>query len=311
MAGRPAGGSGPPPPPGGLRQLRSMTGFGRAAASLDPGPAVVVEARAQNHRHLDVFIRLPREYLVLEERVRARVRARARRGRVELAVAVGADGRSGAANPFVDTAVAARYHEALRELAERLGIPLGLDAGVLAGLPGVCGLAEAGGDVEADWPAIRQAVDEAMEGLDAVRLREGAALAAALEASFDALERLHGDVEAKVPAWARRREADARQRLAELLGQGEGALRPEAWAAVLERADVREELDRLRSHLAQARSAARGAEPCGRLLDFLAQEMAREWTTIAAKAGDAGIADATVRARVVVEQVREQVANVE
>ena len=291
--------------------LRSMTGYGRGRAPATGGRTVSVEARSRNHRHLELVLRLPPEYAALEDRLRALVAARVQRGRVEVAVA--ADPIHPAAVPQVDLRAARAYHEALRDLADRLGLPLGLDAARLAALPGVCVLREASAVADSgdeDWPALADAAAEALAALEAAREREGTALAGAIRAALGTTADCLRAVEARVPAVAAAREAAARARLAELLGPEGAPLAGAAAAAVLDRLDVQEELVRLRSHLDQAALALGDVAP-GRRLDFLAQEMQREWNTIAAKASDAEVAQQTVAARVAVERVREQVANVE
>jgi uncharacterized protein (TIGR00255 family) len=289
--------------------LQSMTGFGRAVRVAPDGRTISVEARSHNHRHLDVLLRLPAEYGVVEGRLRAFVAERVRRGRVELSVAVEA---RAPASPVVDLRLAQAYHEALRELAERLGLPLGLDAAALAALPGVCPgpAAPPAAGAEEDWPVLSSAAGAALAELVAARAQEGAALREAIAGGLRVIEGCLSAAEARAPEVAAAREAAARHRLADLLGAEAGVAAGPAVAAILERLDVREELVRLRSHLGRARAALDEAAP-GRRLDFLAQEMQREWSTLAAKAGDAAMAEVTVAARVAVEQVREQLANAE
>lgn len=291
--------------------LRSMTGYGRGRAPAAGGRSLWVEARSRNHRHLELVLRLPAEYAALEDRLRALVAARVQRGRLEVSV-VG-DPMHPSTWPQVDLRAARAYHEVLRDLAERLGLPLGLDAAGLAALPGVSVLREAppaAEAVEGDWPALEAAAVQALSGLDAARGREGEALAEAIRAALAATADCLRAVEARVPAVAAARQAAARARLAELLGPEGAPLAGAAVAAILDRLDVQEEIVRLHSHLRQAAEALGEPAP-GRRLDFLAQEMQREWNTIAAKASDAEVAQQTVAARVAVERVREQVANVE
>jgi len=297
------------PSPGVVAALRSMTGFGRGSAGAS-GRTLAVEARSVNHRYLDLALRLPREYGSFEERLRGLVRGRIRRGRVDLVLAAG-PGPAPGRGLVVDTALAAQYHQALRNLAARLGVPIGLDAAALAALPGVCGLSEEPGDPEGDWPLVAIAAQQALDGLDAMRAREGATLAAALAAALGTVGAQLRAAEARAPLAAGERLAALRERLQAALGQASAGGAPAELWGLLERADIREELVRLGSHLAQAQACLESAEPVGRVLDFLAQEMQREWSTIAAKAVDAELAERAVLARVAVEQIREQVQNVE
>lgn len=288
--------------------MRSMTGFGRAAAGEG---AFSAEARSVNHRYLEVSVRLPRQYAGLEERVRAQVRARCARGRVDLVVSAGpASGRPRAVR--VDTALAARYHRSLQDLAEHLGLAAQVDAGFFLGLPGVLELAEPSADEEADWPELAAAVELALDALEVMRWREGEALGAALREALGVVRGCLEQVAAMAPLAAQEQVGRVRVRWeAWRAGNPGGEVPPFDPVVLLERSDIAEELERLRSHLGQADACLLEAGPVGRRLEFLAQEMQREWGTISAKAADREIADAAVRARVAVEQVREQVQNIE
>ena len=292
----------------GGRCVRSMTGFGRGDAGH--APAVSVEARATNHRHLDLVVRLPREYGTLEDRLRAMVRQNVHRGRVEMAVSVGA-AEAPARAPRVDTLLASQYHQALRDLAATLGLPYAPDVREIVALPGVLAAAESSRDPETDWPAVAEAARAALAALGEMRAREGRALAADLGSRAHALLGLVDAVEERLPV----ARVQHLQRLAARVTALTGEVPPDGFrselAALVERADIAEELVRLRSHLRQFRQCLDAEGPVGRRLDFLAQECHREWTTIAAKAVDVQISEWAVDARVIVEQLREQAQNVE
>lgn len=290
--------------------MQSMTGFGRGTAE-DGGCAFVAEARSVNHRYLDVAVRVPREYAGLEDRIRAQVRARVGRGRIDVSVAVSAQA-PGERGVRVDTALAARYHKLLQDLAAHLSISSEVDAGFFLGLPGVLEVRERLPDGDADWPAIEAAVAAALQALEAMRGREGTALGAALERGLATVRACLERVASRAPVVAAEQVARVRTRLEALqTGAAQGEAFPFDPAARLERVDISEELERLRSHLEQAAACLSAPGPVGRRLEFLAQEMQREWGTISAKASDRAIADDAVSARVAVEQVREQVQNIE
>jgi uncharacterized protein (TIGR00255 family) len=298
--------------PRGVRLLlRSMTGFGRAVSALHGAP-LTAEVRSLNHRHLEIVLRVPPRYGVLEERLRALIRGRVQRGRVELLL-VAPPGGPGGRTAYVDTELAAQYHQALRDMAAALQVPGEVDARLLAALPGVCTTLESVQDaeVEAEWPAVERTVGAALDAMVAMREREGRALEAALAADTAELEGLWARVRARLPLAQAAQAERLRARLEAILGAPAGdVFRPEV-AALLERADISEELVRVGSHLREVRACLASATPVGRKLDFLAQELQREWTTIAAKAADGEIAELAVAARVAVERMREQVQNVE
>jgi len=291
----------------GAVDAQSMTGFGRGG-SANGGRVVTVEARGWNHRHLDVMIRLPREYAAWEVRLRALVRARLHRGRVEMVVTAGS---AGGAMAVIDTELAVRYYQALRLVAGRLDLPPGLTMADLAALPGVCAVGEPEAEPEGVWPALAAAADQALDGLQQCRAREGRALAAELEGLLATVGAHVAAVEGHLPAVREALIAAVRARYLDCAGDAGPGWRPELAVAALDRADIREELVRLRSHLRQAGECLGAQRPSGRELDVLAQELQREWTTISAKAADPVIAEHAVAARVAVEQVREQAQNVE
>jgi uncharacterized protein (TIGR00255 family) len=292
--------------------IRSMTGFGSAEA-VTPAGRFRVEARAVNHRYAEVVVRLPRELAALEDRVRGAIQGRVLRGRVE--VSIMRDERAGRTRTVRSDADLARaYAQALRELADVLGVPYDVGVSLIATFPDVLKVEEAREDLEALWPAVVEAVEEAVAALVAMREAEGRRLAQDLQARLDRVEERVSQVERRAPAVAADHAQRLRQRLAQLLGEvpvdeQRMAMEVAVWA---ERADVSEELTRLRSHLAQFRhdlTAASGA--VGRRLEFILQEMVREANTIGAKANDLEIARAVIAIKSELESLREQVQNIE
>ncbi len=289
--------------------VRSMTGFGRGTGEAGGG-MFLAEVRSVNHRYLDVVVHLPRELAELESRVRRRVRSQVGRGRVEVSV-IAPTGPERGRGVRVDTELAARYHKLLQDLADHLAIPFQVDARFIFGLPGVLDVYERPVDADRQWQAIDAAVSAALGALEAMRTQEGEVLADALQRSLDVVAACLQRVEDRAPLAAAEQVVRVQSRLEALVG---GAVQGESRFDVmpaLERADISEELVRLRSHLGQAAACLPAVGPVGRRLEFLAQEMQREWGTISAKAFDPVIAAEAVTARVAVEQMREQVQNIE
>jgi uncharacterized protein (TIGR00255 family) len=280
-----------------------MTAFAAARAHGD-GVEVACELRSVNHRYLDLAFRLPDALRALEPALRERLRARLARGRVEVALRVVADDRR---TLEVDGAMLAALTAAIVRLRADhpfLAAPTALD---VLRWPGV--VVDTGADAAPPAAALA-AVDAALDALDAARLREGAALVAAIEQRLAAIA---GLVDGLLPLAAGLGSAlrdRLRARLADL-GAGVDDVRlAQEVAVAAQRADVAEELDRLNAHVREVRAAIAAGEPVGRRLDFLAQEMHREANTLSAKAGGAW-GDRIVELKVQVEQVREQVQNVE
>ena len=290
--------------------LQSMTGFGRGAHT---GAAyrVQVEIRSVNHRFREIVIRGSRDLPGLEEAIRARVAERVARGRVDVHVTV--EPLPGARRLHVDTDLALSYHRALETLRDNLGLETPITLELIAGFPGILALEDPSEDAATCWADVEPALEQALDGLMAMRRAEGAALAAELrEAAARVAQRVEAVAERapQVVEEYRRRLAQRVEALA-----GDLPIDPDRLAAEVvlfaERADIREELVRLRSHLGQFQDALQADEPVGRKLDFLLQEMVREINTIAAKAHDAVISAAVVEMKTEVERMREQAQNVE
>lgn len=290
--------------------IRSMSGHGRGEADLGE-QRVTAEVRTVNHRFCPISLRLPADLHSLEEAVRRRVQGAVQRGKVDLSVSV--DGRAGGA--ALDRELAARWARELKRLAVDLELAEPRLEDLLQ-LPGV--LVESASGLEGDRAeeVVFEAVDRALAALDEFRRREGRDLSADLServaAMRDRLERIE-TVADELPARAR---DSLRTRIAELLEEAGGdvdesrIVQEAAYQA--DKADITEELVRLRSHLDKLEGLLESSgEPVGRTLEFLAQEIHREINTIGAKTKDLSVADTTVELKADLERVREQVQNVE
>lgn len=282
-----------------------MTGFGRGVAERG-GARATVDVRAVNHRFLDLKLRGAPLAPAVEEQVSTRVRGSVERGAV--AVSVHVDRPGGAVR--IDRAAARAAHEALAEVARELAID-GPSLALVLAQPGVV-VAPAAEDTPHGDAAVLAALDAALAQLGAMRDTEGKALAAELAGRFDELGRITaavGERAKALPDQLRRRLED---RLRQLVADEVAPDRLAQEVALLaDRADVTEELVRLASHLAQARTMLAAREATGRRLDFLVQELGRELNTIGSKSAAAEISALVVEAKAVLEKVREQVQNVE
>ena len=293
--------------------IRSMTGYG--SASLEQGPLRgTVSARSLNHRFLDVMLHLPRRLQPLELELRARVASRVTRGRVELTVQF-APGAVDAEAIVASRPVVASLVKALREMQVEFGLDGGVSVSDLVRFPGALErLEEVGEPALALKEAVFGLVAQALDGLDAMRRGEGERLGRELERGLDAIEAGAARIEERSAASRDERVALLRERLGTLagdLGLDEPRLYQEAVRAV-ERHDVAEEVQRLRSHAGVARELVRGdGEAAGKRLDFLAQELMREANTVGSKVQDAPAIQEVVRLKAEIERFREQVQNVE
>jgi uncharacterized protein (TIGR00255 family) len=290
--------------------IRSMTGFGSARGSA-AGEELDVEIRSVNHKYCEVKVRLPRELAALEVDATKAVRERLARGGVD--VSVRRAGAAGSVAPRVDAALAEAYARAFAEVKARLGLEGPVTVADVVGAEGVVRLEERALDFGAAREALRGALSSALDALLAMRVREGEALGRDLAARLDAVEELVARAAALVPQAVEHHRARLAERVAELtrgIGLDPARLAQEV-ALLADRTDVTEEVTRLRSHLSLARALLAGAEPAGRKLDFLVQEMHREVNTIGSKSQSAEIAAIVVSAKAEVERMREQVQNVE
>ncbi len=290
---------------------KSMTGFGRGEAEAG-GRQWVAEIRCVNHRHLDLKIKLPRGYGDLEERVRKMVAETLQRGRVDVLLSVSGD-FSDLHKIEVNSSLAATYNDALAALANSLDLANDTTLSGLASYPDVLVLTRKEEDLEAVWPVMGAALQEAVDACDTMRSQEGEAMARDLH---ERLENFAADVQKignSIPELLERREQSLNERLQKLLDRVQ--LDPQRLAqevAILaDKTDVTEEIVRLESHINQFRSFLDADEATGRKIDFLLQEFLREVNTMASKINDADIAHLTVSLKAELEKMREQVQNLE
>ncbi len=293
--------------------LRSMTGYGRGEVETG-GLKWVVELKSVNHRFLEVSPSLPRHLWALEDRIRKHIKNRLARGRVDVQLSwegraeTPADGVSGRGHDRPDQEPAHGPGPGPPRAGARApGTPAPLcrpGGGQGKADPG------SGGDLGGRLPALAQA----LEGLEVMRGNEGAALAEELVTHLDQmggeLERIKAQADLVPGLWQEKLQARLEELLAETSGVDEARLAQEV-AILAERRDIREELTRLESHVAQFHEALALPGPVGRKLEFLLQEMLREANTIGVKAGDLDIAQAVVAVKGLLERLREQVQNIE
>jgi uncharacterized protein (TIGR00255 family) len=294
----------------GLDMIRSMTGFG-AGRGAAGGEELTVEIRSVNHKFSEVKVRLPRELAALEAGVVRLVKDRLARGGID--VSLRRTGAAGAMAPRVDAALAEAYARAYAEVQARLGLSDPIRLSDIVSAEGVIRLDERDADLDAARAAAGLALAAALEALLAMRLREGEALAADLEARLATVESLVARVEVLAPQAVEHHRDRLADRVRELTHgiQLDPARLAQEVALLADRSDVAEEITRLRSHVGQARQLLAASEPAGRKLDFLVQEMHREVNTIGSKSQHAELSGLVVALKAEVERMREQVQNVE
>ena len=290
--------------------MQSMTGYGRGSAERD-GREIAVELKSVNHRFLDLACRMPRNLGFLEETARKQISERLARGHVDVFVTY-ANRREDASTLRVDTAKAMAVYAAGRELRGALSLGQDLSVADLMRFPDVVVSTENEEDAEAVWAVFAEAVSAALEQLVSMRAAEGGHLKRDLLSKAQAIDDLRQEIAGRAPEVVAQYREKLRQRLTDLLqGSLDEARFATEVAIFADRASIDEELVRLESHIRQIRGLAEEDAPVGRRLDFLVQELNREFNTIGSKAMDAEIARRVVEGKNEIEKMREQVQNIE
>lgn len=272
------------------------------------GVRASAECSSVNRKQAEVVFVSSRDAMGLEPLVREEVLARISRGRVTVSLELSPAIRSSTA--VIDHDRAKAYLAELRALQKHLGLPDGPAFETVLSGPGVLRTQTLPGD---PWPAARRAISSALDALLTMRAKEGGNLARGLARDARLLASLATKVKpiaARVPARHRAALLDRLARARLPVDAADPRFIAEA-AIFAERCDVSEELERLASHAVQFREKLAAEGPVGRTLEFLAQEMSREWNTLGAKAADAEISRFVVEAKATLDRLREQLANIE
>jgi uncharacterized protein (TIGR00255 family) len=294
--------------------LQSMTGFARAVADHN-GVSIAWEVKSVNGKSVELRLRLPPGFERLEPTVRQAVQKRFARGNFQATLTLGKAGLQ-QAQPVVNEAFLKDVAGLAQRLQEQFGVAAASADGLLS-LRGVLDLPEPIENEEvraALDAALLAAFDEALAGLETARGAEGEALKALLLGHVDVIEGLTLRAEAdpsRDPALIRQKLAEQVRLLMDASANlDESRLHMEA-AFLATKADIREEIDRLKTHVASARSLLGSAGAVGRKLDFLAQEFNRESNTLCSKSNAATVTAIGLELKAVVDQFREQVQNLE
>lgn len=288
-----------------------MTGFGSASVA-ESGIRITIEATSVNRKVAEVVIQIPRELGNLEESLRKQVIQRIARGRVQINVSIE---RSGPTTELlsVDLDLAKALADATRRIRDATGEPVPLHAGDFFRHPGVIATATLGIDLDAAAGVTHRALDQALDQLVAMRAREGDDLKADFLMRIHHLSEITHRIEAKAADRPARQREILMKRLAESglqFGDDDEKIAREV-AIFADRCCISEEIIRLHSHFDKFIELLESMTACGRALDFLCQEIHREFNTIGSKANDTAVAHLVVDAKTEVEKIREQVQNVE
>lgn len=286
--------------------LRSMTAFARHEQTSAWG-AIAWELRSVNHRYLETSIRLPEMLRSLETPARERIAAALSRGKVEGTLKL----QTASAAPAItlNLPMVERLLEVAGELEHLMGPGTGLKLVDVLRWPGV--IHEPEPDLAAIQQAILDSLDAALAELVATREREGERTAELLRQRCAAIRIQVKRVRGRRPEVLARWRDKLLNRLADIAVDADPGRLEQELALIAQRLDVDEELDRLDTHLDEIESVLQRNEPVGRRLDFLMQELNREANTLSAKSADADTTRCAVELKVLIEQMREQIQNIE
>ena len=289
--------------------MLSMTGYGRAMRELD-GRQLTIELKCVNHRFLDLSFRMPRNLMFLEDDARKLIGARLSRGHVDVFMTY-RNARSDARKVQVDRALFDAYASALSSLTDS-GVEDDRSLMSIARLPDVLVVTEAEEDQDALRALLKETLDAALDQLVEMRRREGAEMKKDLAFRTDRIEEMTNAVEARYPDTVEEYTRRLRASIEELIGRNVDETRLLTEVAVMaDRSAIAEETVRLHAHIAQLRECREKAEPVGRRIDFLVQELNREVNTISSKSQDVPITQLVVSMKAEIEKLREQLQNIE
>ncbi len=286
--------------------IRSMTGFARRESHCSWG-MLAWELRTVNHRFLEIALRLPEECRPIEARIRHGIGAALRRGKVDGTLSFRP--AATAATLDIDTRLLESLAARARDAAALAGPAARIEVVDLLRWPGV--VRDAAQESAPIQEAALELLQDALAELGRFRDAEGARLQAGLEQRCSGLLDLAERVAARRPGIVERQYAKLRERIAEFGVMADRGRLEQELAILAQRLDVDEEIDRLRGHVAEIRTAFGVDEPAGRRLDFLMQELNREANTLSSKSQDVETTRAAVDMKVLIEQMREQVQNIE
>jgi len=288
-----------------------MTGYGRGQSAHN-GSKFSVELNSVNRKQSDVVVTLPRELTELEPRVRDLINAAVSRGRLNVVIAYH-QGASATQNLALDTTLARTYYRAMLDLQKELKAAGEINIETVLRAPGVLRLPEEQISIDEAWPHIEASLKEALADLVKMREREGKHLAKDLIHRLKAVRGCVRSIKQLQPGVLKRHRQSLHERIQragiDLSFDDERLVKEVIFFA--DKSDISEELTRLESHFAQFAHHLRKNEPVGRTLEFMCQEIGREFNTLGAKANDVEISQLVVTCKAEMEKIREQIQNIE
>jgi uncharacterized protein (TIGR00255 family) len=291
--------------------LKSMTGYGRSEVTLEH-VTFVVEIRSVNHRYQETYLRIPRELFPIEDDIKKKIQEQIKRGRVDCSILIEKSGSQGK-RLEVDWQLAEDYFHAISQLARRFNLDDQVSLDTLLKMPDLFTSPQIQ-SVDPIREALLDATVDACNKLIEMRIKEGMAIKRDLMDRLATIDRLLDQIVEHAPKVIDNYRTKLLARVEDFLAgraeMDEGRILTEI-AIYADKANIEEEITRLRSHVIQFQQIMEQDEPIGRKLDFLIQEMNREINTIGSKANDLLVTQTVVELKSEIEKMREQVQNIE
>jgi uncharacterized protein (TIGR00255 family) len=286
--------------------MKSMTGYGEASQNIH-GARITVQIRSVNHRHLDLQVRTPREYMSFEEEIRKLLREKISRGRIDLFVnRYAAKGQ--ARKLEMDEALIGQFISGVAQLKKKYKLSGEVDIALVSNIPDVFHVREIEIDSKSERQAVLKALNSALKKLEQSREREGTHLRSDMESQIAHLREIAGGLEARAA------ENGIRQQKGVgpdgLNGDKSERMPPDVSTAIA-KGDINEELVRLKTHVVALAKVVREREPVGKKVDFMLQEVNRELNTISSKVPYLPVTHLVLQGKERVEKIREQTQNIE
>lgn len=288
--------------------IQSMTAFARKDRHIDEqGTTLVWEVKSVNHRYLEVTPRLPDAFRELDGPVRELCRKRLNRGKVDIGLRYQAD--AGETSINLDETLVSELGSALHRIGELIQHPAPVSPADVLRMPGVLQTREA--DFGALLKPALALLDETLSSLVETRAREGQALAAMITDRLDGILVQVARTRVALPRIQEAQRTRLKKRIEDVIASPDPDRLEQELVLLAQKMDVAEELDRLEAHVTEVRRAVEQGGHVGRRLDFLMQELNREANTLASKSIDTETTQAAVELKVLIEQMREQIQNIE
>lgn len=285
----------------------SMTAFARQEAQTEWG-VLIWELRSVNHRYLEMQFRLPENFRELEPLLRELLRKKLSRGKVESSLFYRSTNED-STNLKIDTELLDQLTQILTQVSQRTGTTENINSLELLKWPGVLQTSEV------EYDKVKKTAfklyQDALKQLVDMRKQEGSALAKFIEQRLTSIDKVTTDIRVKIPSVLEQQKQRLISRFEELNISLDPSRIEQELVLLLQKADVEEELDRLETHVKEVKRTLKQSGAVGRRLDFLMQELNREANTLSSKAIDTDITQAAVELKVLIEQMREQIQNIE